>query len=107
MDKGIVIFIFFILALSISLSGCIESDSMLSLSLDKIPPIILIDKKDDHLRVLSGNHKLNWSDVKIKSGNCTLPTGYIEAGDKITDCSGLIVLIWVPSNSIIGEWDFS
>jgi len=106
MEKGFVIGILIILMLNISLTGCIEPNSIVSMSPEKFPPIIILMKKQDYLSVITADSGLNWSNVKIKSGNCNLPAGIIEAGDMITNCSGLLVLMWIPSNSLIGEWTF-
>ncbi len=106
MVKKIIIVIMIILFLNISLTGCIDNNEIASLSLDKIPPIILFSKEGKSLMVLTAGIGLNWSNVSIRSGNCILPTGNITAGDRITDCEGLLILIWIPSNTIIGKWKF-
>lgn len=48
---------------------------------------------------------LNWSDIEVR-GNATLPTGTIDIGDIITNCSGEVVLIFLPENILIGDWIF-
>jgi hypothetical protein len=106
MNKGMVVIIFSILSFNIILSGCIENDSFVSLSLDQIPPVILFEKYDDSLMVLTAGHNLNWSDIQVTSGDCDLPSGFIKAGDKITNCTGLLIFVWIPSNTVIGKWNF-
>ena len=49
----------------------------------------------------------SWEGIVIHSGNATLPTGTIDIGDTITNCSGNLMLIFDPANTIIGEWDFT
>ena len=108
MNKGVIIVIFCIISLNILLSGCIDNDSIASLSLQDIPPIILFDKKDDSLFVLTASKNINWSGIQIKSGEGDIPTtGYICAGDKIANCTGFLILVWTPSNTVIGKWDFN
>ena len=49
-----------------------------------------------------------WGDIdQIGSGNCDpLPTGNVSTGDIITNCSGIIVLRYVPTNGVIGIYEF-
>lgn len=48
----------------------------------------------------------NWNDIEVITGNATLPTGFIELGDKITNCSGVVRLVYKPHNMLIGSWNF-
>ena len=50
----------------------------------------------------------NWSDFKnVGSGSCVLPTsGHPKIGDVITDCSGLVILQYIPNGVISGCWYF-
>ena len=50
---------------------------------------------------ISEDTDLLWSDVSVKNGSATLPTGTIDIGDEITNCSGFIELVWIPTNEII------
>ena len=50
---------------------------------------------------------LNWKDVEIYSGNATLPSGTIDIGDIITNCTGMVRLDLMPFNTILGIWDFT
>ena len=106
MDKGAVIVIICLITLNILLSGCIENNSLVSLKLEEIPPIIILDKKDDFLLVFTASPDISWSNVNIKSGECNLPSGNIRAGDTVTNCTDHLVLVWITNNSVIGEWDF-
>jgi len=49
-----------------------------------------------------------WSDIEI-DGNCdTSGLGfYVDAGDVITDCYGRITIVYTPTNTVMGIWDFS
>lgn len=51
--------------------------------------------------------KYYWSDVEVISGNATLPTGVINEGDVITDCSGMVQLKSNKFNRLLGTWTFS
>jgi len=67
-------------------------------------------KEDDNriLRVTGVDPvNLNWSNIQlVGNGTCNLPIGNISAGDAITDCTGTISLKWIPTNKILGSWDF-
>jgi hypothetical protein len=49
-----------------------------------------------------------WSDIdQIGSGTSNpLPTGNVSIGDMITNCAGIIVLRYVPTNEVLGVFDF-
>ncbi len=49
-----------------------------------------------------------WSDItEIGAGSCNpLPEGNISAGDMITNCTGIIVLQYVPTYEILGVFEF-
>jgi hypothetical protein len=51
---------------------------------------------------------LLWSDIdQIGAGSCDpLPGGNIMVGDVITNCTGIIVLRYVPLNEILGVFEF-
>jgi len=49
---------------------------------------------------------LKWEENEICSGYCNLPTGEIKEGDVIKNCEGNIALRHVPSNTIMGGFDF-
>ncbi|GEM_PF-3007298 len=52
----------------------------------------------------TGN-SVNWSDVEMTKGSATLPTGTIDIGDVITNCSGVVTLL-SKSDGGLGFWDF-
>jgi len=67
------------------------------------------DNTNKKLTVASTSpNDLLWSDFEI-TGDCDssgLGTNVI-AGDTITDCSGTITIRHIPTNTLIGTWEFS
>lgn len=49
-----------------------------------------------------------WGDIdQIGSGTCDpLPTGNVTVGDEITNCLGMIVLRYIPTNEVLGVFEF-
>jgi len=49
-----------------------------------------------------------WSDIaEIGAGSCDpFPEGNVTAGDLITNCSGIIVLQYLPTYEILGVFEF-
>jgi hypothetical protein len=49
-----------------------------------------------------------WNNIdQIGSGTCDpLPTGNITVGDEITNCLGIIVLRYIPTNEVLGVFEF-
>lgn len=47
-----------------------------------------------------------WSEIEVMMGNATLPMGIIDTGDLITNCSGVVKLVYNPSATLLGEWNF-
>jgi PKD repeat protein len=60
------------------------------------------------LHVLGSHENYNWTDFRnVGSGDCILPiAGHPQIGDIITNCSGLIILQYVPNGVISGYWKF-
>ena len=58
--------------------------------------------------VVGSTKNYNWSDFRnVGSGSCVIPTsGHPEIGDVITDCSGSVVLQYIPNGVISGSWQF-
>jgi hypothetical protein len=52
------------------------------------------------------NEDLYWEDTEICSGEAILPDGIIEEGDIIYNCKGNISIRHIPSNIIIGGFNF-
>ena len=49
---------------------------------------------------------INWEDHEICSGDAILPKGVVTEGDKIVNCRGNVALRHVPSNTLMGAFDF-
>lgn len=51
---------------------------------------------------------LKWEDLKI-TGECDTSylTGYVNAGEMITNCSGTINIAHKPTNTLLGTWTFT
>jgi hypothetical protein len=52
------------------------------------------------------NASLNWGDHEICSGNANLPSGLIREGDVVHNCSGNVAFRHIPTNTLIGAYDF-
>lgn len=73
----------------------------------KIPAIFTMDKNTRSLKVQKiYEDNLRWDDHEICSGVANLPTGSIKEGDEVTNCKGNVALRHVPSNTLIGGFDF-
>ena len=72
------------------------------------PPLVFsMDKNTRTLRVQKiYDNSINWEDNEICSGFAKLPTGQIKEGDTVTDCEGNVALRHVPSNTLLGGYDF-
>ena len=65
------------------------------------------DKENKTLKIETvKNQELYWEDTEICSGEAILPDGIIEKGDIIFDCKGNISIRHIPSNIIIGGFNF-
>jgi hypothetical protein len=49
---------------------------------------------------------LKWEEHEICSGNATLPLGLLKEGDVVKNCKGNVALRHIPSNTLIGGFDF-
>ena len=49
---------------------------------------------------------LNWGDHEICSGEATLPKGEVSEGDQILNCRGNVALRHIPTNTLMGGFDF-
>lgn len=76
----------------------------------KIPRPLALFSMDKNTRTLTVQKMyeddLRWEDHEICSGNATLPSGPIKEGDTITNCKGNIALRHVPTNILLGGYDF-
>lgn len=64
----------------------------------------LIDKT---LTVVNLDMDLDWENITISSGYATLPSGTINVGNVITNCSGHVALIYEHTNTLLYTGDFT
>ena len=73
----------------------------------KTPAIFSMDKNTKTLKVQKiYENNLKWEDHEICAGVCNLPTGEIKEGDQVTNCKGNVAIRHIPSNKIIGGFNF-
>lgn len=66
------------------------------------------DDAQDTITVASTDANVLWSDIDIQGECNTLSlSGYVTVGDVITECNGEIRIIHIPSNAILGIFDFN
>ena len=71
------------------------------------PAIFTMDKNTRTLTVQQiYEDNLKWDEHEICSGNASLPSGFIKEGDVVTNCKGNVALRHVPSNTLVGGFDF-
>ena len=70
------------------------------------PEIVFEQYNSSTIIVIETDTNLTWNNIRI-TGNATLPEGLIQKGDIITNCSGLVRLIWFPSNIEISSFEFN
>ena len=60
------------------------------------------------LQVLYADADILWSDIsEVGDGSCDpLPEGNVTAGDMITNCTGIIVLLYLPTYEVLGAFEF-
>jgi hypothetical protein len=92
------------LALAIILAGGYDKKKEESL---KSPAVFLMDKNTRTLKVQKiYDENLKWDEHELCSGTANLPTGFMKEGDVVKNCKGNIALRHVPSNKLIGGFDF-
>jgi len=73
----------------------------------KIPIVFSMNKNTNTLKVQKlYEDSIKWEDNEICSGDAILPTGVIKEGDTITNCKGNLALRHVPSNTLLGGYNF-
>ena len=71
------------------------------------PAIFSMDKTTNTLKVQKlYENGLKWDEHEVCSGSANLPTGEIKEGDVVEGCQGNVALRHVPSNTLIGGFDF-
>jgi len=72
-------------------------------------PHIQFYKDIDSLTITTADpNNILWSNIEI-TGTCdTSSLGtYVQAGDMITECSGTITIRYIPTDTLLGTWDFA
>ena len=73
----------------------------------KPPAIFSMDKNTRTLTVQKiYEDDIKWEEHEICSGTATLPSGHIKEGDTITNCEGNVSLRYIPTNTLLGGYDF-
>ena len=49
---------------------------------------------------------IKWDENEICSGNANIPTGMVKEGDVVTNCQGNVAFRHVPTNTLMGGFDF-
>ena len=117
MKIGYVIFVIlmiFLLLISANLVANTDTNNLnlMSMSEIKIFPLINFIQNKNTLIVTIAElispttGCLDWSNVDKGDSRCDLPSGFIHAGDIITNCSGTVILRWIPTNTLINFWNF-
>jgi len=76
-------------------------------TLRKPPAVLAMDKSTRTLKVQKiYDENVKWNEHEICSGNASLPSGVIKEGDVVTNCKGNVAIRHVPSNTLIGGFDF-
>ena len=75
--------------------------------LAKPPAIFSMDKNTKTLTVQKiYEDGLIWEEHEVCSGDATLPFGSLKEGDVVINCKGNVALRHIPSNTIIGGFNF-
>ena len=95
----------FCLFLVIILTG--KYDKKEEKNLSKPPAVFQMDKNTKTLTVQKiYEDTLKWEEHEICSGDATLPSGSIREGDIVANCKGNVALRHIPSNTLIGGFNF-
>ncbi len=71
------------------------------------PALFSMDKSTNTLKVQKiYENNLKWEDHEICSGSAELPRGSIKQGDVVKNCKGNVALRHVPSNTLLGGYNF-
>jgi hypothetical protein len=75
-----------------------------------VPPpeiVFTMDITQKTLTVVSADNDILWSDISTTESTCTIPTtGYVRAGDRITNCYNTITILYLPTDTVIGTYQF-
>lgn len=72
-----------------------------------LPIVLSMDKNTKTLTVQKIYEEgLKWDDNEICSGTAMLPKGIIKEGDVIKNCDGNVAFRHIPTNKLLGAYDF-
>ena len=84
-----------------------RSDNKKEKKVPKPPALFSMDKNTKTLKVEKlFKNDLKWEEHEICSGTAKLPSGQVKEGDIVTDCKGNLALRHIPSNKLVGGFDF-
>lgn len=71
-------------------------------------PNISWSKGTTYLEVISADSNLLWDNIDLGTSTATKEAdgNSIDAGDRITGCSGTVTVVWEPTNTLLGTWNF-
>ena len=73
----------------------------------KPPALFSMDKNTKTLTVQKlFKNDLKWEEHEICSGTAELPSGLVKEGDVVTNCKGNLAIRHIPSNKLVGGFDF-
>ena len=73
----------------------------------KPPMVFSMDKNTRTMKVQKiYDAGLKWEDNEVCSGDAMLPRGDIKEGDVVTNCAGNVALRHIPSNKLVGAYNF-
>lgn len=49
---------------------------------------------------------IKWNEHEVCSGDASLPSGVLKEGDVVINCKGNVALRHIPSNTLLGGFDF-
>lgn len=104
-----VVAILIIVPVAIAATVYVYITNMISQPAFYTPVINLIQNNTMHTLTVEsiGSSTVKWSFINVQ-GNCIIAGHglYVKAGDSITNCTGIIRIIYIPTNSLVGSWNF-
>ena len=73
----------------------------------RLPAVLSMDKSKRTLTVQKlYEDNLKWEDNEVCSGDAQLPVGVMKEGDVIRFCQGNVALRHIPTNKLLGAYEF-
>ncbi len=103
----ILVVVAFVLAIILSAFVYLHISSQIqNLSEDKVPDIrFMATYTTNATMVTTTDSGLNWDQISVVNG--TKPSGTIDPGDSITQCSGHVTITWIPKNKLLAQFWFT